>query len=120
MNLKLLFNYNISFVLSLDVTMAIEYPLKRVSKIASRAGADSATEMLAGKILREAIRLRVNVGKDPDGLAAAALDLAARIRGSTVMQRDLAKAAGGSEVTIRSRRRDRKVAAKSLGLPDVP
>src|SRR5437870_8493771 len=64
--------------------MAIEDPLKRVSKIASRAGADSQTEMLAGKILREAIRLRVNVGKDPDGLAAAALDLAARIRGSMV------------------------------------
>ena len=94
-------------------------PLKRVSKISSRAGADSPTEILAGKILREAIRLRVNVGKDPDGLAAAALDLAARIRGSMVMQRDLAKAAGVSEVTIRSRMRDLKAAAKSLGLPDV-
>jgi len=52
-------------------------------------------------------------------LAAAALDLAARIRGSMVMQRDLAKAAGVSEVTIRSRMRDLKAAAKSLGLPDV-
>jgi len=45
--------------------------------------------------------------------------LAARIRGSMVMQRDLAKAAGVSEVTIRSRMRDLKTAAKSLGLPDV-
>jgi transcription initiation factor TFIIIB Brf1 subunit/transcription initiation factor TFIIB len=47
------------------------------------------------------------------------LDLAARIRGSMVMQRDLAKAAGVSEVTIRSRMRDLKTASKSLGLPDV-
>src|SRR6266567_4680721 len=119
MSRKLLAHYYRALVRSLDVTMAIEDPLKRVSKIASRAGADSPTEMLAGKILREAIRLRVNVGKDPDGLAAAALDLAARIRGSMVMQRDLAKAAGVSEVTIRSRMRDLKAAAKSLGLPDV-
>lgn len=119
MSRKLLAHYYRALVRSLDVTMAIEDPLKRVSKIASRAGADSQTEMLAGKILREAIRLRVNVGKDPDGLAAAALDLAARIRGSMVMQRDLAKAAGVSEVTIRSRMRDLKTAAKSLGLPDV-
>jgi len=119
MSRKLLAHYYRALVRSLDVTMAIEDPLKRVSKIASRAGADSPTEMLAGKILREAIRLRVNVGKDPDGLAAAALDLAARIRGSMVMQRDLAKAAGVSEVTIRSRMRDLKAAAKSLGLPEV-
>jgi len=35
------------------------------------------------------------------------------------MQRDLAKAAGVSEVTIRSRMRDLKTASKSLGLPDV-
>ena len=119
MSRKLLAHYYRALVRSLDVTMAIEDPLKRVSKISSRAGADSQTEMLAGKILREAIRLRVNVGKDPDGLAAAALDLAARIRGSMVMQRDLAKAAGVSEVTIRSRMRDLKTAAKSLGLPEV-
>jgi transcription initiation factor TFIIB len=119
MSRKLLAHYYRALVRSLDVTMAIEDPLKRVSKISSRAGADSPTEILAGKILREAIRLRVNVGKDPDGLAAAALDLAARIRGSMVMQRDLAKAAGVSEVTIRSRMRDLKAAAKSLGLPDV-
>jgi len=119
MSRKLLAHYYRALVRSLDVTMAIEDPLKRVSKISSRAGADSPTEILAGRILREAIRLRVNVGKDPDGLAAAALDLAARIRGSMVMQRDLAKAAGVSEVTIRSRMRDLKAAAKSLGLPDV-
>src|SRR3989442_12721820 len=98
--------------------MAIEDPIKRVSKIDSRAGADSQTEMLAGKILREAIRLRVKVGKDPDGLAAASLELAARIRGSMVMQMDLAKAAGCSEVTIRSRMRNLKAGAKDLGLPD--
>src|SRR5207245_8232904 len=67
MSRKLLAHYYRALVRSLDVTMAIEDPLKRVSKIASRAGADSQTEMLAGKILREAIRLRVNVGKDPDG-----------------------------------------------------
>src|SRR5438094_9679854 len=108
MSRKLLTHYYSALGRSLDVTMSIENPLKRVSKIASRAGADSQTEMLAGKILREAIRLRVNVGKDPDGLAAAALDLAARISGSMVMQRDLAKAAGVSDVTIRSRWRELK------------
>src|SRR5436309_16097249 len=103
MSRKLLAHYYRALVQSLDVTMAIEAPLKRVSKIASRGGADSQAEMLAGEILREAIRLRVNVGKDRDGLAAAALDLAAGRGGAMVMQRDLAKAAGVAGVTVRSR-----------------
>jgi len=68
MSRKLLAHYYRALVRSLDVTMAIEDPLKRVSKISSRAGADSPTEILAGKILREAIRLRVNVERTPTGL----------------------------------------------------
>ena len=48
MSRKLLAHYYRALVRSLDVTMAIEDPLKRVSKISSRAGADSQTEMLAG------------------------------------------------------------------------
>src|SRR2546428_10610954 len=99
--------------------MATEDPLKRVAKIVYRPGADSASEMLAGKILREAIRLRVNVGKDPDGLAAAALELAARIRGSMVMQRDLAKAAGVPAVTIRTPKIDLSRCSKTLGAPNI-
>src|SRR5438094_9729323 len=80
MSRKLLAHYYRALVRSLDVTMAIEDLLKRVSKIASPAGADSQTEMLSGKILRVGIRVRVNGGKETDGLAVAVPDYAYMIR----------------------------------------
>src|SRR5947199_8441741 len=59
MSRTLLAHYYRALVRSLDVTMAIEDPLRRVSKIDLRAGADSQTELQAGTILGEVIRLRV-------------------------------------------------------------
>src|SRR3989441_4549833 len=84
MSRKLLAHYYRALVRSLDVTMAIEDPLKRVSKIPSPAGADSPTEMLAGKTLPEATTPPANPGKHPHRLAPPPPPPPPRIRGSHV------------------------------------
>ncbi len=46
------------------------------------------------------------VGKDPRGMAAAALYLACKINDVKATQKDIAYAAGTTEVTLRNRLRD--------------
>ena len=60
----------------LDVQMPIADPLTYVSKIAENTGISGKTQGLAIHILREAKKKRAAAGKDPMGLAAAALYIA--------------------------------------------
>ena len=46
------------------------------------------------------------MGKDPRGIAAAALYLACKIRDERCTQKDIAEAAGITEVTLRNRLKD--------------
>ena len=46
---------------------------------------------------------RISAGKDPMGLAAAALYVSCTLEGEDKTQRDVAEAAGVTEVTIRNR-----------------
>jgi len=79
-----------------------------VTKIAETAGVSSGVEGLAIKIIRDAREKHVTIGKDPTGLAAAAVYLASKIRKEKVTQSRLAKAANVTEVTIRNRAKDLK------------
>jgi transcription initiation factor TFIIB len=97
----------------LDLKMPIDDPTKYVSKIASIAGLSQKTQNLAIRLLQEAKKAKVVVGKGPAGIAAAALYIAAFMNGKNVTQRKLAKAAGVTEVTVRNRY---KGLDKSLGL----
>jgi len=83
----------------LKIQMPIANPLTYVSKIAERTGISGQTQGLAIKILREARRKRAAAGKDPMGLAAAALYIACLQK----TQKDIAEAAGVTEVTVRNR-----------------
>jgi transcription initiation factor TFIIB len=87
----------------LNLEVPVVDPIRRVSRIASRANVTPATEALALRILQQAIRAKHSTGKDPRGLAAAALYLAAQRNGEHVTQRQLAEVAGVTEVTIRNR-----------------
>ena len=87
----------------LDLRMPVPKAQLMVPKIASRVGVGERTQQKAVEILREADRLRVTVGKDPMGLAAAALYLACVMNGERRTQKMIAAAAGVTEVTIRSR-----------------
>ena len=79
-----------------------------VPKIASAVELGEETQHIALEILGEADRLRITVGKDPMGRAAAALYLACLMNGENRTQLVLAEASGVTEVTIRNRYKDLK------------
>ncbi|MCW4052563.1 MAG: transcription initiation factor IIB [Candidatus Bathyarchaeota archaeon] len=100
----------------LDVKMPIADPLTYVSKIAEKTGITGPTQGKAIKILRDARRNRAAAGKDPMGLAAAALYIACLMSGEKKTQKDIAEAAGVTEVTVRNRYKTLK---RQLGL-EIP
>ena len=87
----------------LDVQMPIADPLTYVSKIADKNGISDKAGGAAIAILREARRKRAAAGKDPMGLAAAALYIACLQHNEKKTQKDIADAAGVTEVTVRNR-----------------
>lgn len=91
---------------SLGLDIPLDGPLDHVSKIAERAGVSGEVQGLAVRILQEAREKRAVGGKDPTGLAAAALYVAGLLRGEKMSQKDIARAADLTEVTIRNRKRE--------------
>jgi transcription initiation factor TFIIB len=87
----------------MDIKMPVVDPTKCVSRIASRANLSERTKRRALEILRKAEEARISAGKDPMGLAAAALYVSCTLEGEDKTQRDVAEAAGVTEVTIRNR-----------------
>jgi transcription initiation factor TFIIB len=88
----------------LNLEMPIHNPLDYVSKIAVQAGLPGEIEGRAARIVREAQGKHLTVGKDPRGVAAAALYIACRQKGKKVTQKKIAKAANITEVTLRNRK----------------
>jgi transcription initiation factor TFIIB len=101
----------------LDMHMPIADPLTYVSKIAERTGISGKTQGIAIRILREARKKRAAAGKDPMGLAAAALYIACLQNNEKKTQKVIAEAAGVTEVTVRNRYKTLKRQLK-LELPD--
>jgi transcription initiation factor TFIIB len=87
----------------LDFHMPISDPLTYVSKIAEKNGVSGKTQGTAIAILREAKQKRFSAGKDPIGMAAAALYIACLQNNEKVTQKDIAEASGVTEVTVRNR-----------------
>lgn len=87
----------------LDLTMPIDDSIAYVSHIASRATLSQRTQNLAIDLLRKAKVTKIDSGKSPRGMAAAALYITAHMNGEHVTQKKLAQAAGVTEVTIRNR-----------------
>ena len=93
-------------VRTLKMKMPIDTPMDYVTKIAEKAGVSSEIEGLAIKIIQDAKKKHVAMGKDPSGIAAAALYVASKLKKEKITQSQLAKAANLTEVTIRNRKRD--------------
>jgi transcription initiation factor TFIIB len=87
----------------LDFHMPISDPLTYVSKIAEKNNILGKTQGGAIALLREARRKRVAAGKDPMGMASAALYIACLQNSEKITQKDIAEAAGVTEVTVRNR-----------------
>jgi len=87
----------------LDLKMPVVDPVKCMSRIASEAGLTEKVKRRALTILNDANKLEITAGKDPMGLAAAALYLSCVLNGEDTTQKVIAMAAGVTEVTIRNR-----------------
>jgi transcription initiation factor TFIIB len=74
-----------------------------LNKIASKVGLDQRTVQEAMRLLSEAVSKGATVGKDPVGIAAAALYMACQETTQNLTQKDIARAAGVTEVTVRNR-----------------
>ncbi|MGA1975773.1 MAG: transcription initiation factor IIB [Conexivisphaerales archaeon] len=96
----------------LELRMPVTDPVKCVSRIASKAGLTERTQRRAVGILKMAIESKTSAGKDPMGLAAAALYVACVLEGENKTQKDIAEAAAVTEVTIRNRYKGLKTALK--------
>ena len=93
--------------------MPVADPVKCLARIASKAGLQEKTKRRAVEILRRTIESNGSAGKGPMGLAASALYVASVMENESVTQKDLAEAAGVTEVTIRNRYRGLKAAMKT-------
>ena len=96
----------------LDLKMPVVDPIKCVARIASKAGLSEKTKRKALQILKDAADIEISAGKDPMGLAAAALYLSCVMNGENKTQKDVAQAAGVTEVTIRNRYKGLKESLK--------
>lgn len=89
----------------LNLKMPIDDPMKFVPAIASKLNLRHDTELNAIEILRRAKELQGLSGKDPRGIAAAALYMACVENDDKRIQKEVATAAGTTEVTLRNRLR---------------
>ena len=89
----------------LKLKMPVDDPMKFVSGIASKLDIRQDTEHKAINILRKAQERNGLSGKDPRGIAAAALYMACIDNDDKRIQKDVAAAAGTTEVTLRNRLR---------------
>ena len=87
----------------LDLKMPVVDAVQCVARISSRLEISEKAKRYAIKILKIAKKTEESAGKDPMGLAAAALYLSCVKHGQEVTQKDVAEAANITEVTIRNR-----------------
>jgi transcription initiation factor TFIIB len=88
----------------LEIKVPFQTPVEYVAKIAEKAGISGEVQGLAVRIIRKAEQRRITVGKDPTGVAAAALYIASQLKEKKVTQGEIAKAANITDVTIRNRK----------------
>jgi transcription initiation factor TFIIB len=87
----------------LELKMPVVDSVQCIARISSKLEIPEKTKRYAVKVLQEAQDRKESAGKDPMGLAATALYLSCVKNGVSITQRDLAEAAGVTEVTIRNR-----------------
>jgi transcription initiation factor TFIIB len=100
----------------LDIKVPLADPMKCIIKIANRAKLSEKTRRMAMSIMNELVQKEISAGKDPMGLAATVLYLSCLTNGEAITQREIAEAAGVTEVTVRNRFYDLKKSFTSMNL----
>lgn len=96
-------------VMELDLRPPLPDPTRLVSKIANALNLNEKTVRDAARALTELRNFNDTAGKDPMGLAGAVLYLACLRNNENISQKDLANAAGVTEVTIRNRAKEIRI-----------
>ena len=89
--------------LELELKMPVVDSVQCIARISSKLKIPEKSKRYAAKIIKETQKRKESAGKDPMGLAAAALYSSCIKNGTSITQRDIAEAAGVTEVTIRNR-----------------
>ncbi|MEM3399475.1 MAG: transcription initiation factor IIB [Candidatus Micrarchaeia archaeon] len=97
-------------VRELDVDVPLADPTKHIPKFASILRLSGKAQEEALEILKKASKKGLISGRGPTGLAAAAIYIASVMTGERRTQKEVARAAGVTEVTIRNRYRELKKA----------
>lgn len=100
-------------VKELDLKMPVVDSVQCVARIASELEISEKTKRAAIEILKKTEKSKVSAGKDPMGLAASALYICCVEMGEDCTQKEVARAANVTEVTIRNRIKGLK---RTLGL----
>jgi len=98
-------NYRM-LVNELGLKMPVVNSISCMSKIASKVGLSEKVKREAFAILKDANDLKMTAGKDPMGMEASALYISCVKYNADVSQKEIAIAAGVTEVTIRNRYKD--------------
>jgi transcription initiation factor TFIIB len=101
----------------LGIASPVVDPMKCIVRVANAVQLSERTTRRAFNMMSELLRKKtLTAGKDPMGLVASILYIAAKETGEVRNQRDMARAAGVTEVTIRNRIR---ALTKDLNLSTV-
>jgi transcription initiation factor TFIIB len=87
----------------LEIHIPTVKPTVFVSKFANELQISNESQVMAVQILERAKKVGITIGKDPTGLAAASIYVAALSNGEKKTQREIAKVANITEVTVRNR-----------------
>ncbi len=87
----------------LEVNVPIADPIDYIPRIGSQLGLQGKVMRRAAEILEQAKHKGITAGKDPAGLAAAAIYIAALLEDERRTQKEIAQVAGVTEVTVRNR-----------------
>ncbi|MDV3278673.1 MAG: transcription initiation factor IIB [Nitrososphaerales archaeon] len=105
----------------MNLSMPVADAAKNVTRIASRVGMSEKTIRKAIEIVRMTEQREISAGKAPMGLAASSLYLAGVLEGDVKTQKEIADAAGVTEVTVRNRYKGlRADLGAELGLEEAP
>lgn len=104
-------------VRDVGIKVSVADPLDYVDRIMNILKLRPEIQLTAMKLIKEAKEKGLTAGKDPAGFAAAAVYIATLIHGEKRTQKEVAKAASVTEVTIRNRYKE---FIRSLNIPNLP
>jgi transcription initiation factor TFIIB len=90
-------------IVELDIKVPLADPVRNIVTVANRCKISEKTRRHAIKVMDEIIKRRISASKNPMGLAGAVLYLSCKYHDEEITQKDIAEAAGVTEVTIRNR-----------------